>query len=238
MNGSLKENEALIRALKSNLSNNSNEIVVFPSAVYLSQVNFLLTDSTLLSGAQNMSQHDKGAYTGEISPLMLHDLGVNYVLIGHSERRQYFGETSELTAEKIAAALKHNLIPVLCIGETLDERQANQTNDVLLSQLNPVIQKIGIENLSSCVIAYEPVWAIGTGLTATKEQVQETHAFIRTHIREQHADVSDKTRIIYGGSVKGSNAAEIFACPDVDGGLIGGASLNAEDFTTICNAIK
>lgn len=237
MNGSLAENEKLVNALNEKLARNQNDIVVFPSSVYLPQVQSLLKKSNIKCGAQDMSQHEQGAYTGEVSPLMLCNLGLSYTLIGHSERRQYFGETSELTAEKTKMALKHNITPILCIGETLKEREANQTNDVLLNQLKPVIAQVGLEGLSKCVLAYEPVWAIGTGLTATPEQTQEVHAFIRAHLREHDANVADNIRIIYGGSVKANNAKEIFTQPDVDGGLIGGASLKADDFTAICEAI-
>ncbi len=237
MNGSRDEAALLINGLVTGLAGfDGADVVVFPSFVYLSQVKELLSDSPIAFGGQNMSQFDQGAYTGEISGPMLKEMGCRYVLVGHSERRQIFGESSELIAEKFEAALNHRLTPVLCVGETREEREANQTEQVVLEQLNAVISAVGIEALARSVIAYEPVWAIGTGLTATPDQAQEVHVFIRKTLALQSKIVAQEIRIIYGGSVKADNAAEIFSMPDVDGGLVGGASLKAKDFVVIAKS--
>ncbi|OGT07241.1 MAG: triose-phosphate isomerase [Gammaproteobacteria bacterium GWF2_41_13] len=237
MYGTQKEVESLLKALKVGLAHFlDTDVAVFPSFVHLQQARDLLQDSPIGFGAQNLNAHDTGAYTGEISGLMLKDLGCHYVLVGHSERRQLFGETDAIIAEKFAAALKHQLTPVLCVGETQAERENNQTESVVLAQLQAVLDKVGIDAFSKAIIAYEPVWAIGTGLTATPAQAQAVHAFIRARLAEHNAPLAQALRIVYGGSVKGSNAAEIFSQPDVDGGLVGGASLKAEEFVTICRS--
>jgi triosephosphate isomerase len=187
-------------------------------------------------GAQNISQFDAGAYTGEVSGAMLVDFGCRYVIVGHSERRTLFGETSEVVARKYAAALKCGLAPVLCIGETLEERETGRTESVVSAHLDAVLALSGAPSFAHAVIAYEPVWAIGTGKTATPEQAQAVHAFIRGRLAAQDEAVAQSVPVLYGGSVKGSNAAELFAMPDIDGGLIGGASLNADEMATICRA--
>lgn len=237
MNGSLEANAALLEGVLSGVQDVSEvEMAVFPSFVYLPQVQSLLSGTKVGFGAQNMSQYDHGAYTGEVSGAMLKGIGCQYVLVGHSERRVIFGEDDDVVTEKFMAALDHGLTPVLCIGETQEEREAGETEAVVLRQLNTVLDEAGIETLSKAVIAYEPVWAIGTGLTATPEQAQEVHAFIRKIIALQDEAIANGVRIVYGGSVKPANAAEIFEMPDVDGGLIGGASLKAQDFIEIVKA--
>ena len=234
MNGSLEDISSLVDGMITGLAGFEDaEVVVFPSFVYLPKVKGQLSGSKIFFGAQNVSQFDHGAYTGEVSASMLADIGCKFVLVGHSERRHVYGETSEVVAEKFSQALSHRLTPVLCIGETLEQREANQTEQVVLEQLNTVIGEVGVESLGRSVIAYEPVWAIGTGLTATPEQAQEVHSFIRKTIALQHEALADEIQIVYGGSVKAANAAEIFEMPDVDGGLIGGASLKANEFVKI-----
>lgn len=237
MHGTQNSVESLLKALKVGLAQFLDaDIAVFPSFIHLQQARDLLQDSQIGFGAQNLHAQDSGAYTGEVSGLMLKDLGCDYVLVGHSERRQLFGETNAIVAEKFAAALKHQLTPVLCVGETQAERESNQTEPVVLAQLQAVLDKVGIDAFSKAIIAYEPVWAIGTGLTATPAQAQAVHAFIRARLAEHNAPLAEALRIVYGGSVKGSNATEIFSQPDVDGGLVGGASLTPTEFVTICRS--
>ena len=237
MYGTEESVSALIRQMKVGLSQwLSSDVAVIPSYVHLSLVRELLKDSQIAFGAQSLSQFDEGAYTGEESERMLKDLGCNYVLVGHSERRQLFGESNELVAQKFEAALRHKLIPILCVGETKEEREADRTEFVILSQLNAVIDLVGIDAFKQVIIAYVPVWAIGAGLTATPEQAQAVHAFIRAHLSQLNASIANEMCILYGGSVKANNAKEIFAMPDVDGGLVGGASLKAEEFIKICQS--
>lgn len=207
--------------------------VPFP---YIFQVQFALQGSEIVWGAQNVSQHEKGAYTGEVSASMLRDLGCSIVIVGHSERRALYGDDDATVAEKFVAAQKGGLIPILCVGETLEEREKGITANVVERQLQAVVDKAGIEGFGRCVIAYEPVWAIGTGKTATPEQAQEVHAYIRALLSEHNKGLSENIMILYGGSVKASNAAELFAMQDIDGGLIGGASLDANEFISICKA--
>jgi triosephosphate isomerase len=187
-------------------------------------------------GSQDISVHESGAYTGEVSGPMLADFECKYAIVGHSERRTYHGESDALVAEKFEAALKFGLTPIFCVGETLEEREQGVTEQVIARQVDAVIERGGVEMLGKGVIAYEPVWAIGTGKTATPEQAQEVHAFIRGRVASHSADVAEGIRILYGGSMKPDNAAELMAKPDIDGGLIGGASLKAEDFLGICTA--
>lgn len=208
---------------------NGVEVVVFPPAVYLERVVAAVVGSSVGVGAQNMSQWSSGAYTGEISGDMLNDMGCHYVLVGHSERRTLFAESNQVVAEKFNAAQQQGLTPILCVGESLQERQQGQTVKVVTEQITAVIDLVGIESLCKGVIAYEPVWAIGTGEVASPEQAQAVHAEIRSQLGSQGAN----TRIIYGGSVKSSNAGAIFAQPDIDGGLVGGASLEATEFSKI-----
>jgi triosephosphate isomerase len=187
-------------------------------------------------GAQDVSAHDKGAYTGEVAAAMLADVGARYTLVGHSERRQYHAESSELVARKFAAAQAAGLVPILCVGESLEEREAGRTEDVIAAQLSPVLALAGVAAFANAVVAYEPVWAIGTGRTASPEQAQAVHAFIRSQIAALDARIADSLPLLYGGSVKPDNAASLFAQADVDGGLIGGASLAAADFLAIARA--
>lgn len=208
---------------------------VFPPFVYLSQAQDCLHSSPIHLGAQNMEHHEQGAYTGEISPSMLVDMGCDYVLVGHSERRQYYHETDELCALKVIAAQKAGLIPILCVGETQQERQQKQTLTIIERQLATVMKHDDVD-ASKLVIAYEPIWAIGTGQTATPEIAQEVHGFMRQLLESWVGETAQDMSCLYGGSVKPSNAAELLAMPDIDGALVGGASLKAESFTAICQA--
>ncbi len=237
MHGTLKVNQQLLDDVVAGLADLSGVAaavcVPFP---YLAQAQASLTGSSLAWGAQNLSEHVQGAFTGEVSATMLQDFGCRYVLVGHSERRTLYGESDVLVAEKFAAALAAGLQPVLCVGESLEQRDAGQTVEVVTAQLDAVIGRVGVPAFANAVVAYEPVWAIGTGRTATSAQAQEVHAAIRARFAGVDARVSEGLQILYGGSVKPSNAAELFAMPDVDGGLIGGASLVASDFLAICRA--
>ncbi|WP_282363526.1 triose-phosphate isomerase [Pseudomonas sp. PS01297] len=213
------------------------EIAVFPSDLFIDRVINGLEDTPISVGAQDAAIDSKqGALTGEISPSQLVDAGCELVLIGHSERRLILGESDETLNRKFAAAQASGLTPVLCIGETLEQREAGQTLEVVERQLNAVIDEFGIDVFASAVIAYEPVWAIGTGLTATPQQAQDVHAAIRAQLAQKNPEVAQSVRLLYGGSVKAANAVELFSMPDIDGGLIGGASLNADEFGAICRA--
>ncbi len=216
------------------------DILVFPPAPYLSQAVANSDSLPITVGAQNASQFDSGAYTGEVSLAMLSEIGCEYVLIGHSERRKLFNETDDEVAEKFAACLSESVKvrPLLCIGETLAERQSGTTEAVIAAQLDAVIDKVGITGFADSVIAYEPVWAIGTGETASPEQAQDVHAFIRNKLDKLDAKIAQSLRILYGGSVKPSNAHALFVQKDIDGGLIGGASLEVDDFAGICEAVQ
>ena len=237
MNGSRKENSALLAGLKSGVANiKKTAVAVCPPFVYISEVAGQLAGSAIAWGAQNVSDQVAGAFTGEISSGMLKDLGCTYALVGHSERRSIYRESDEEVAKKFAAARKAGLIPVLCVGELLEEREQGITEQVVGRQLDAVIKLEGIAAIADAVVAYEPVWAIGTGKTASPEQAQEVHAFIRGKIASLDKNVGEKVQILYGGSVKGSNAKELFSQRDIDGGLIGGASLLVDDFLTICSA--
>ncbi|HET8710576.1 MAG TPA: triose-phosphate isomerase [Spongiibacteraceae bacterium] len=211
------------------------EVVVCPPFVYLSAVREQLANSRIKLGAQNVCSEPEGAYTGEVSAPMLRDCGCGFVIVGHSERRQLFGESDGLVATKAALALQQGLTPIVCVGESLAEREAGKTLAVIARQLVAVQEKLSGEDLRRIVVAYEPIWAIGTGRTATPEQAQEVHAFIRQQLREQQADA---VPILYGGSVKADNAQALFAQVDIDGGLVGGASLKAEEFAAICKAAE
>ena len=226
MHGSRASNDGLLDALIQGLNAGGAECAVCPPFPYLQQVAERLRATALAWGVQNLSEHAQGAYTGEVSAAMALDFGCRYAIVGHSERRQLYGETDAQVAAKFAAAKAAGLRPILCVGETLQEREAGRTEEVVGRQLDAVLKKTSFED---AVLAYEPVWAIGTGRNATPEQAQEVHAFLRRK-------VSNATRILYGGSVKAQNAAGIFAMPDVDGGLIGGASLVANDFIDIVKA--
>ncbi len=228
MNGGKEFVAELLSGL--NGGNDAVEVAVFPPYVLIPLAAEELADKEISYGAQNVSEHESGAYTGEVATSMLVELGCQYVLVGHSERRSLYGESSEQVAAKFVAAQAAGLTPVLCVGETLEQREAGETQDVVAGQLQAVIDLAGLDNVCSAVVAYEPVWAIGTGKTATPEQAQEVHHAIR----QQLGEAGDKTRILYGGSVNAANAAELFAKPDIDGGLVGGASLKAGDFNEIC----
>lgn len=235
MNGSSESVRELVDGILTGLETKA-EVLVFPPSIYVQQVGNLLKGSSVKFGIQNASDKLSGAHTGEISPLMAKDLGCEYVLIGHSERRSLYGESDADVAAKFCVLVDQGLVPVLCVGETLEERESGSTMKVVAEQINTVLRAAGPERLANFVIAYEPVWAIGTGLTATPEQAQEVHAEIRVLLADNDQAMADRTRILYGGSMKAANAAELMAQSDVDGGLIGGASLVAEDFKAICHA--
>jgi len=239
LNGNLESIRALMDGLKQGAADITHaSIIVCPPYVYLSEVAGLAKTSTLEVGAQDVTTQASGAYTGEIAGDMLKDIGCQYVIVGHSERRSLYGESDALVSEKFAAAQKAGLIPILCVGEQLEEREQNITEAVIGRQLDAVIQNNGIAALKNAVLAYEPVWAIGTGKTATPDQAQAVHAFIRSKISSLDTMVAESLSILYGGSVKGANAEELFAKADIDGGLIGGASLDAKEFLSICQAVK
>jgi len=237
MHGSLAENQTRLNTLaNADLVSEKVQVAVFPTFPYIGQCKSVLGESGIQFGAQNVSEYAGGAYTGEVSADMLMDFGCELAIIGHSERRAIFGESNQQVAEKFIAAQNSGLIPVLCVGETLEERESGDTTTVVAGQIQAVIDEAGISAFSDAVIAYEPVWAIGTGKTATPEQAQEVHAAIRAQLAELDAEIAQSVQILYGGSVKPNNAADIFAQPDVDGALVGGASLAAEDFIQICQA--
>lgn len=237
MFNTLKEAVDLVTALKKGISPDCKaEVMVAPSFTALAVVNETIKGSGMILSAQDTHWEDKGAFTSAVSPAQLKDTGCTHVIIGHSERRSVFGDTDAIINKKISAALRHGLVPVLCVGETLAEREDNKTYRVLETQLDGGLKGFSAEQLSSLVIAYEPVWAIGTGKTATPEQAQDAHLFIRKHIaRLYNENYAQGVRILYGGSVKPDNVDTIMAQPDVDGALVGGASLKAEDFLRIIN---
>lgn len=236
MNGSLDLVKELTGEIKAQLAtlDNGVQVVIIPPALYLRDVRHEIGSGFEL-GVQNVSQWDDGAVTGELSAAMAADVGASYVLIGHSERRQLFGETDEMVADKVAKALAHGLSPLVCVGETLGERDAGQAVDVVCAQIEKALSGIGPDSWKNIVVAYEPVWAIGTGKTATAEDAQRMHREIRDLLARLGAP-ADTVSLLYGGSVKPDNAAELFAQPDIDGGLIGGASLKADDFVRICQS--
>jgi len=239
MHGSRAENAELIEALLLGIPGQPTvEIAVCPPFVYLWEIARQLKASNVLMGAQSVCAEPVGAFTGEVSAAMLKDLGCRYVIVGHSERRALYKEDDALVARKFLAVHGQGLVPILCVGETLDEREKSATTQVVSRQLNAVLDLAGVAAFDAAVIAYEPVWAIGTGKTATPEQAQEVHAHIRSVVAARDAKIAARLRILYGGSVKASNAREIFAKPDVDGGLIGGASLKADEFLKICAAAQ
>ena len=237
MNGSLASNAHLLSALTSGAVASFNaKLAVCVPYPYLSQANLALAGTTIALGAQDVSEHEKGAFTGEVSAAMLMDFGCRYVLVGHSERRSFYGDTDAVVAAKFEAACKAGLVPILCVGESLAEREAGTTLQVVTRQLDAVLAKSGVAALAAAVVAYEPVWAIGTGLTATPAQAQEVHAQIRARIATESIEIAANVPILYGGSMKPSNAAELLCQSDIDGGLIGGAALVAEDFLAIAKA--
>ncbi len=237
LHGSLGSNEALLRALLREIpQSGSVACAVCVPGPYLAQVQGLLAGSGIGWGGQDVSRHDKGAFTGEVSAAMLAEFGCRYALVGHSERRTLFGDTDAIVVDKYAAARRSKLTPIFCVGETLEERERAETEKVLARQVDALLAKLGAAQLEGGIVAYEPVWAIGTGRTATSAQAEEAHAFIRQRVGAQDPAVAAKLPILYGGSVKASNAAELFAMPNVDGGLVGGASLVAEEFVAIWQA--
>ena len=236
MNGDRASISALLDRFRQGLPVDGVEVLVCAPSIYIPLAAYKLTGSAIGLGAQTVSEHGNGAYTGEISADMLKDYGCRYVIIGHSERRHIFGETNETVANKFCHAGEQGLEVILCLGERIEEREAGMTEQVLSEQLDAVIARAGITAFGKAVIAYEPVWAIGTGLTATPEQAQAAHSFIRLQVARHDDRIADEIRILYGGSVKADNAAGLFAMADVDGGLIGGASLKIDDFLAICRA--
>lgn len=236
MNGGLAANAALLQALEAGLQAQPAgcDVAVAVPAPYLAQVQAATAAGVIALGAQDVSQHEAGAYTGEVSASMLGDFGVRYALVGHSERRQYHGETDAVVAAKAQRALAAGITPIVCVGETLQEREAGQTEEVVKRQLAAVIHVVG-HCTSELVVAYEPVWAIGTGRTATPEQAQQVHAVLRAQLAAA-TQKADKMRLLYGGSMNAGNAAQLLAQPDIDGGLIGGAALKAQDFLQIIAA--
>ena len=237
MQGSLPENQALLGAIAAAAAGFHQAVsavcVPYP---YLTQVQSALAGTRVAWGAQNVSQHPKGAFTGEVSAAMLREFGCRYVLVGHSERRQLFGEDDATVVAKARAVLAAGMTPIVCVGETLAEREGGITENVVGRQVSAAMEGIGEQAFAACVLAYEPVWAIGTGKTATPGQAQEVHAFIRGLLAARNKGLAGTLPVLYGGSVKAANAAELFAMPDVDGGLVGGASLVAEEFIAICRA--
>lgn len=236
MNGSLAANAALVAGIKEGLPAAACDVAVCVPAPYLAQVQGAVAGSAVALGAQDMSAHASGAYTGEVSASMLQEFGVQYVILGHSERRAYHGESDAAVAAKTVAALSAGLVPVVCVGETLEQREAGQTNEIVGGQLDVVLTALSVEDAARIVVAYEPVWAIGTGKTATPEMAQEVHAMLRARLGAKSAEAAAKVRILYGGSMKPDNAQQLLAMADIDGGLIGGAALKATDFLAIVNA--
>lgn len=241
MHGGLLSNRHLLQDILVGLGDFSGgaanvDVAVCAPFPYLAQMQSILAGSLVCWGAQNVCAYAQGAYTGEVSVSMLQDFACRYVLTGHSERRTIFAESDALVAEKSAAALSGGLQPIVCVGETLAQRESGQTIAVVAAQLDAVFQRVDVADLANVVLAYEPVWAIGTGRTASPKQAQEVHAAIRSRVADVDVRVAEKMQILYGGSVKPQNATELFAMPDIDGGLIGGASLVAEEFLAICRA--
>ena len=234
MNGGLAANETLVKEMLAGMKSPSCEVALCVPSAYLSQLQLLLAGTAIDVGAQDISSHAAGAYTGEIAGAMLKDFGVRYCIVGHSERRQYHGETDVVVAEKTKHALACGITPIVCVGESLDEREAGQTEEVVKRQLAAVIQLNG-HCISEIVVAYEPVWAIGTGKTATTEQAQQVHQVLRAQLKAA-SDHADRIQILYGGSMNAANAAQLLAQQDIDGGLVGGASLKAADFLSIIAA--
>ena len=241
MNNTFNEADDLLNSIMEQLEEKElprdTQVIVCPPFPFLEMTSDYANDSYFMVGAQNVSDQEKGAYTGEVSAAMLESMEIDYCIVGHSERRAYYGETNKTVAAKVDQLLKHGLKPIVCVGEVLEEREANRQFEVVKQQVEEGLFHLDAEQLQQVVIAYEPVWAIGTGKTATPEQAQEIHHYIRTLLAQKYGDaVANEISILYGGSCKPSNAKELFACPDIDGGLIGGASLKAEDFIGIVTA--
>lgn len=236
MNGSLAANAVLLNGIKSDLGRSACAVAVCVPAPYLAQCRAELAGTPVAWGGQDISVHEAGAYTGEVSGAMLADFDSRYVIVGHSERRSYHVESSELVAQKTVSALKADLTPIVCVGESLAEREVGQTDVVVGAQIDAVLAVLDANQLDRIVIAYEPVWAIGTGKTATPQMAQDVHAMLRARLKVKNPDAAETVRILYGGSMKPDNARELLAMPDIDGGLIGGASLKAMDFLAIVRA--
>lgn len=238
MNGSLAFNAELIAGIRSGLSNQETkaDVLVCVPSPYLAQVQNAIKESDIVLGAQDVSQFASGAYTGEVSTSMLADFGCRFVIVGHSERRAYHGETNEVVASKASHAIKAGIVPIVCVGETLAEREDGQTHAVITHQIDAVLQLLSDDEAARIVIAYEPVWAIGTGKTATPDMAQEVHALLRQRVALKNAQAALQVRIVYGGSMKPDNAQLLMNEPDIDGGLIGGAALKADDFLAIIQA--
>jgi len=237
MHGSRAENASLVRSLLDLLRPEQRaEVLLCPPFAYLWETGRMLKDTDVALGAQSVCAEAQGAFTGEVSAAMLKDVGCHYALVGHSERRQIFGESDALVARKFVAAQSQGLVPVLCVGETLEEREGERTAEVVARQIDAVLSVTGIAAFARAVVAYEPVWAIGTGRNASPDQAQGVHAMIRSMLATLDGTIAGSVRILYGGSVKASNARELFAMPDIDGGLVGGASLKADEFARICAA--
>ncbi len=236
MNASKETVNSLIEGILSGMNEVSSEVIVCAPFPYLSQVESLINNSKLMLGAQNLNINPAGAFTGEVSADMIKDFGAQHVIVGHSERRSLYGETNAIVAEKTKAAIGAGLTPLLCVGESLEDRESGKTEAIVEEQINAVIDLIGIEAFDQVIIAYEPVWAIGTGLTASPEQAQTVHLFIRNLLANSSEKIAKRTPILYGGSMNAANAADLISCSDIDGGLIGGAALKAEDFLQICKA--
>ncbi len=234
MNGSKETVNTLVMGILAGMSEVNSTVIVCVPSPYLSQVEALTTHSQLNLGAQDLNVNASGAFTGEVSADMIKDFGAQYVIVGHSERRSLYAETDAVVANKVQVALDNGLTPIFCIGETLAERDSGQMESVVMRQIQAVIDLSGIDAFKHIIIAYEPVWAIGTGVTATPQQAQDAHAFIRSILAQNDANIAQSTAILYGGSMNPNNAAELIGCEDIDGGLIGGASLKAEDFLQIC----
>ena len=238
MNGSLAANDVLLAGLKQGVGDDPVEVAVCVPAPYLAQCAAALQGTPIRLGAQDVSTSVSGAYTGEVSGAMLQDFGCRYVIVGHSERRSFHGETSAVVARKALAALAAGLTPIVCVGETLDERDAERTAAVVGAQLDAVLDAVAATDLAKLVIAYEPVWAIGTGKTATPQMAQAVHAVLRARLAATDAEAASQVQILYGGSMKPDNAADLLAMADIDGGLIGGAALKAADFNAIIAAAR
>ena len=236
MNASKESVNKLMLGILSGIGEVGSEVLVCAPFPYLSQVENLVANSEVKLGAQNLNVNSSGAFTGEVSANMIKDFGAKHVIVGHSERRSLYGETNPLVAEKVKAALEGGLTPLLCVGESLKQREAGETEVVVAEQINTVVELVGIGAFRNIIIAYEPVWAIGTGKTASPEQAQAVHLFIRDLLRESDESIAQSISILYGGSMNAGNANELISCADIDGGLIGGAALKAEDFLQICKA--
>lgn len=236
MNGSLAANAALLNGLKSEFGQATCSVAVCAPAPYFAQCQAILNGTPIAWGGQDISEHESGAYTGEVSGSMLNDFGCSYVIVGHSERRSYHGESDELVAKKTLSALKSGITPIVCVGETLAERESGQTDGVVSRQIDAVLAAIDVSDVEKIVVAYEPVWAIGTGKTATPQMAQDVHAMLRSRLAAKSGTAAETVQILYGGSMKPDNARDLFGMADIDGGLIGGASLKAAEFLAIIKA--